>query len=491
MAHDLEPRRRRRGREDGGFTVVEVMVAALLLAVTAIAVFGLVDAATRNNYRAEQSQVVNDRLQREMEQVKQVPYDQLALTSLPTHSNAANDPNSRVSGTTFDVDEGAGSDYQPLVYNGGNSQESGGAVSGGVVDPGPTPFQSGDVKGEVYRYVTWEHDAACSNCGQDWFKHVVIAVALDPTASGGTRTYQEVQGKLSNPNAGLSKCPAGSSGCTNPGGPDPTPWTFWLTDTPCSSSARQPIAGDHLSHDALGQCSAGLKTGPPGSGGANAGAADLMFTQAAPCTNSGCNPQDPLYDYATDVEPQQNADLDKGLQLTPPSANGCLLSTGNQPAPLNNLLELPSSEANPQLKAHKWLSPQIPSGFTDVTLDGDGELDLWTQTINGGVYGGKICVWLYVQTASGSDAATSNLDVTGNPSYFTYSKSTWPNNGWAEIQVPLRFSAVTLSAGSRLGLAITLEKQGTPSSSGLQFVYDHPSFDSRLEVDTHSLVPIF
>ena len=43
---------------------------------------------------------------------------------------------------------------------------------------------------------------------------------------------------------------------------------------------------------------AGLKTGPPGLLGTNAGAPDLMFTQAATCTNSGCTPQDPLYDYA-------------------------------------------------------------------------------------------------------------------------------------------------------------------------------------------------
>jgi type II secretory pathway pseudopilin PulG len=480
-----------RARDDGGFTVVEVMIAALLLAITGIAVFGLVDAATRNNYRAEQSQVVNDRLQQEMEKVKQVPYDQLALASAPTHSSASNDPNSRVSGTTFNVNPDGASNYEPLVYNGGNSQESGGAVSGGVLDPGPTPFQSGDVKGDVYRYVTWEHDNACGNCGQDAYKHVVIVAALDPTASGSTRAYQEVQGSLSNPNAGLSKCPTGSSGCTNPGGPDPTPWTFWLTDTPCSFGNRQPITGDHLSHDTLGQCSAGLKTGPPGTLGANAGAPDLMFTQAAACTNSGCNPQDPLYDYATDVEPQQNADLDKGLQVVPASVNGCLLNTGALPSPLNTLLELLPTETNPQLKAHKWLSPQIPTGFNDVVLDGSGELDLWTQTINGGVYGGKICIWLFVRTSAGVDVPAANLDLTGNPTYFTYSRSTWPNNGWAEIQVPLHFAQVTLPPSSRLGLAVTLEKQGTPSSSGLQFMYDHPSFDSRLEVDTHSLVPIF
>src|SRR5262245_25478824 len=359
------------------------MIAAVLLAITAIAVFGLVDAASRNNYRSQQSQVVNDRLQQEMEKLKQVPYNQLALTSLPAHSGASNDPNSRVSGNTFNVSQ-SGSNYEGLVYNGGTSQESGGTVSGGTILPGPTSFQDGDVKGSVYRYVTWEHDDACGNCGQDWYKHVVVAVALDPTASGSTRTYQELQGNLSNPNAGLSQCPSGSSGCTNPGGPDPTPWTFWLTDTPCNFNARQAITADHQSHDTLGQCSAGLKTGPPGLLGTNAGAPDLMFTQAAPCTNSGCTPSDPLYDYATDVEPQQDADLDRGLQMTTPTVNGCLLNTGNQPSPLNSLLELPVTETNPQFEAHKWLSPSVPTGFNDVIIDGTGRLDIWTQTIQRG-----------------------------------------------------------------------------------------------------------
>jgi hypothetical protein len=35
----------------------------------------------------------------------------------------------------------------------------------------------------------------------------------------------------------------------------------------------------------------------------------------------------------------------------------------------------------------------------------------------------------------------------------------------------------------RLGLAITVDNQGT-SGSGLEFMYDHPDYDSRLEVDT-------
>ena len=69
-------------------------------------------------------------------------------------------------------------------------------MSGGAVDPGPTSFQDGDVKGSIYQYVTWEHDDACGNCGQDWYKHVVVAVALDPTASSSARAYQDFRENL-------------------------------------------------------------------------------------------------------------------------------------------------------------------------------------------------------------------------------------------------------------------------------------------------------
>ena len=213
---------RPRPATDGGFTVVEVLIAAVLLAITAIAVFGLVDAASRNNYRSQQSQVVNDRLQQEMEKLKQVPYDQLALTSVPAHSSVSSDPNSRVSGTTFNVSP-SGSNYEGLVYNGGNSQESGGTVSGGTVDPGPTSFQDGDVKGSIYRYVTWEHDDACGNCGQDWYKHVVVAVALDPTASGSTRRLPGASGEPLQSERRPQQVPCWVERLHQPGraGPDP------------------------------------------------------------------------------------------------------------------------------------------------------------------------------------------------------------------------------------------------------------------------------
>ena len=64
---------------DAGVTIVEVAVAAIILTLSALAVLGLVSSASRNDYRAAQTQVVNDRLQQVMEQIKQVPYKQVAL----------------------------------------------------------------------------------------------------------------------------------------------------------------------------------------------------------------------------------------------------------------------------------------------------------------------------------------------------------------------------------------------------------------------------
>jgi Tfp pilus assembly protein PilV len=495
-----------RARADAGFTVVEVVVAALLLALSALAILGLVDSASRSNYRAQQSQVVSDRLQQEMESIKQLPYAQVALTAAPAPSNDPASPNSRVSGVQFNVDRTGAASHWNLVYNGGHSNETGGALPTcsadpakcGKLDPGPTPFQSGNIKGQIYRYVVWEPQASCSNCahaassdsynGQqaEWFKHVVVAITLDQTASGGTRSYQEIQGDVGNPDQGLG---TGSGGGTSNN--TAQPWTFWLTDTPCNLSTRQAVTDDHTTHNTLGQCNDGLHTG------ATPGAPDLMLTQAGPFDNGVPDSQAPLYDYATDVEPTQNPNQDAGLQETVPAntiGTGDCLTDITTLSPTLYLLG-----PTPQFYLHKWLSPQIPSGT--VTLDGRAELDLWTQTINGALQPGKICIWVFTRSVSGgtvSDTLAVN-PATGTP-YFAYSNSSWDRSQWVENDIPLNLQAagggpVQIPAGSRLGIAIAVERQGTCpptgscSGAGLQFMYDHPTYDTRLVVDTHSQLP--
>src|SRR5919106_6244834 len=89
-------------RSESGMSIAEVMIAALILAASSLAVLNLVASGARTNYRAEQSQVVSDRLQSEMEKIKQLAsnadFDRIALTASPAHSTDVNDPAFRASG---------------------------------------------------------------------------------------------------------------------------------------------------------------------------------------------------------------------------------------------------------------------------------------------------------------------------------------------------------------------------------------------------------
>jgi hypothetical protein len=508
-------------------TVAEVVIAAMILTLASLAVLSLVNTTARTNFRAEQSQVVNDRLQQEVEKIERLSYDQIALTGLPADSSDTKNPSWRVSGASYAITQD-GSQFRSLVYN-GSTLADGGTITEGAVDPTPTAFSSGDVSGTIYRFVVWENDSTCPEVtcpGTQDLKRVIVAIRLDTTAPGGTRHYQELQSQATNPDAtpvddtnpgsqcvGGSDCydrdddtgddpacipPASGTGCFDGTGqcrgtdceapdPDPrTPWTYWLTDTGCNNTTRQPITGDHLLHNTNGVCSTGVRNSSNCSGlsGCPPGAPDLMLTQAPPLTA-----ESPLWDYATDIEPTQNPELDKGLQMYPPNSNGCLTSLFQ---PLTNALGAVQNDPDTtrMQTVHKWISNPMGSGF-NVTLDGEGTLNLWTQSINGASYRGEICIWLFERHLNvlgiPIDTPAVNLDLAG-ATYFTYSKDPWPT-GWTELHIPLNFDlGVTLGPTSRLGLAIQVEQSGT-DGDGMQFLYDEPSYDSRLEVKTTSLLP--
>jgi len=131
------------------------------------------------------------------------------------------------------------------------------------------------------------------------------------------------------------------------------------------------------------------------------------------------------------------------------------------------------------------------AGF-NVTLTGTGSLNLWTQSINAASYNGRICVWLFERHSNvfgvPVDTPAVNLNINPNQTYFVAQQNPWPP-GWTELRVPLRFNLSTsLGPTSRLGLAIQVERSGT-TGGGIQFMYDEPSFDSRLQVATASPIP--
>jgi type II secretory pathway pseudopilin PulG len=460
------------GDSQDGFTLIEVVIAIFLLMLGSLTILSLVDASTRNNYRVEQSQVTVNQLEAELERIKSLPFDKVALVSTPASSADQDQPASRVSGGQFAL-ERDGTVRRPLVVNGATLEE-GGTVSGGTLSATPTPFQSGDISGTISRYVVWVNDTQCPEAvcpGTQDIKRVVVAATLDSTVSGGERAYQEMQTDIVDPNATpvTDDVPGGA-------GEEGTFATFWLTDTPCNNSERQDLTGHHATHNTLGTCGAGMKTG------ATPGAPDLMFNDPPKLDPTLPADQQPLYDYSTDVEPLTGADADRGIQVRNSSLPGCIFS--------------PSIvDGTPSQKVHRWLTPPIPSGF-QLLLDGEATLSLWTRTLNGAQHSGRICVFLFARKLNNLgvpvDVPMVNQDIT-NATWFPHEEATWPRNNWTEVSVPMNFlyAAGALLPGERLGLAISVEKGGTNPGDGLEFMYDHPSFDSRLQIKTTSIIPGF
>jgi prepilin-type N-terminal cleavage/methylation domain-containing protein len=454
-------------RRQGGFALIETLVAVLILAIGAMAVLGVVDTSTRNTFRAEQTQVAINRAQRELEQIRHLDYQDVALTTTPAASADPNDPRHRVNGNQFALgwDGTTASDYDEMAV------KNVGGLTLGTVNPGPTSFTSGDVTGKVYRYVVWRNDPNCQlvpNSGLDAcpgphdYKRVVVIVQLDTAPISSTRAYTEVQSNVSDPDASTV-----TSNDPGAGGPSLTAQQFFLSDTTCNHTTREDITQDHTEHQTWGNCADPNPEKPDG-----------LYTEAPPDSDPNDPDIPPLYDYATDVEPSLNPSQDKGLQLLRQDVNGCSYSGG----------------ASPQYKIHRWVSQPLEQDFQ---MNGAATLEFYTRTINDVNAQGTICVFLFIRKETAAECTplpapcdTQLVDLTNPPSaFFVYSENPWPAGTWARRRVPMTFESATVAlTGQRVGVQIAVRRNGT-TGDVLEFMYDHPDYPSRLEVKTTTPLP--
>jgi hypothetical protein len=456
---------RRVSSSEAGMTVWEVTVATFILLLGILATFQMFDAASRNTYRSEQTQVALDRAQREMEKIRALSYDEVLLTGAATTSSDSKDPRSRVSGSQFNVAR-TGSDIASLAYNGGPKQPSG-TLAGGLVGPGPEHFQSGDVGGNVFRFVVWRDDPTCSASicpGTQDYKEVIVAVKLDTVPISYERPYIELHTRVTDPeDSVVSDLPPS-------GGNTVTAQQFWLSDTACEndgSTQRVVPLANHLLHNTLGTCFNGAHTG------STPGAPDTLLITAPPDTDPA-DPGLPLpYDYSDDpyLEPTPDGS-DRGAQILRQDVNGCNYApTGT----------------NAEAKIHRWVSDPLPQAFT---MTGRTALEFYTRALNDANHDGRLCFYIFRRSETGGSpplATDTRIleSATLNP-YFTYTPAQggkWPRNAWTKVRFEMRYASVTLGAGQRLGFAISVERQGT-SADAIQVVYEHHIYPTRIEVDT-------
>ena len=474
MANPIATRLERLGGE-GGLTIVEVIVAALILALGAMATFGVLASATKNTQRAKATQVALDRAQQELETMRSLSNKSLALTATPAHSTNPLSPNFRVTGNEFATVRTPVSGNAVMVVNGG-SLYGGGFVGGGTVSPGPIPFTSGDVSGRVYRYVVWRDDANCpaATCpgGQD-YKQIVVAVKLDtPGNQSGERGYVEVTSDFIDPaDSALNDPIPGASGVV-------TAQQLFLSDTPCASSGatvRQDITGDHALHNTRGTCASGLQTGSE-----KVGAPDALLRGSPPDPDPVDTSNPASYDYSNDVYLEPTPNTDAGVQIRPDDSPGCHFN--------------PAGTTTPESQIHRWVTDPMPATLAEgFKITGNVTLELYSQTLNGASHTATLCVFLFKRHETGSPPTATDTLLTNKSnglahwSFAPGGTGFWWKNEWHRERFTMAVGGTpyTIQTGDRLGVALAFDRATTPADA-VQIMYDHPKYPTRIEVETNT-----
>jgi prepilin-type N-terminal cleavage/methylation domain-containing protein len=442
--------------DEGGFTLVEVMVAVLILAMGSMATLALLTEATRNAQRAKAGQIALEVAEQEMEYLRSLKNSKLALKASPAPSTNELNPNFRATEGKFALTRQPIGNYRNLVID-----------ESGTVSPGPTPFTSGDVSGKIYRYVVWRNDESCSETkcpGRRDYKQIVVAVKPDKFSNEASeRGYVEVQSNFIDPTKNAEDDPK-----PGPGGSIVSAQQFFLTDTPCAatgSTLRGEILGDHALHNTLGTCSNGLKLNTKEQGAPDA---LVLGSPPDPAPEDDSNPA--LYDYDTSLEP--TPDTDKGLQVLKDDTAGCNYT--------------PTGTTNPAQQVHRWVTDPMQADFV---MNEKATLEFYTRTINDALYNGKLCVYLFKRPAGSSPTDIRLKNLNGGTEYWTYTPESgefWPRFEWKKVRLTMFFSesSPTILKGERLGLAVSVERNGTPQAEAIPIMYDHPRYPSRIEVDT-------
>lgn len=505
MKASIEQRLHRADRE-AGFTLIEVLVAAVILALAALAVFGTLTAATRNAQRAQATQVALDKAQEEMEKLQALSYSELALTTTPENVPDPLNPNYRISGDDFAVKREPLGERSEMVVKGGSERGTEKPIEG-VVVPGPFNFTDGNVSGQIYRYIVWRNDSSCPESeigaedfcpGNQDYKQLIVAVKLDPPVNQTAETnYVEVQSQVVNPEAQAQRSTQGEGPGPGGGGNSQaekeqrereeredktgesgtgkavTAQQFFLSDTPCSASGttvRQSITGDHLLHNTLGVCASAPQTGE------KLGAPDALLREAPPDPAPEDESNPALYNYSNDSYLAPSPDTSKGLELLHDDTAGCHYK--------------PTSSVHPEAKVHRWVTDPMPREFQ---VKGTATLEFYSRTINEASYPGTVCVYLFKRQEEPIEAGIKMTDIqlsnaeTGLP-YWTISSegnSSWPRTEWTKLRLSMKISGAPFSilTGERLGVALSVDA-GTTPAEGIPIMYDHPNYPTRLEVDT-------
>jgi len=438
-------------RNEGGFTLIELMVGVFLLAGGLLALVGTLDGSREAVSQSELKEAAAHRAQREMERVRALDFDEVALSEEPSPDSGADDPRSGLSGPAGDRSfawNKQASSTEKLVVD----------AAKGRVAAGPTAWSDGRLSGQVWRFVSKSEDPTCSGqtplCLQtsNFYKRVTIVVSITGSQASLKPTW--ISSFASNPDDaptdGLSdpytEC-LDSNGdlveCTS--SLDDVVESWFLHDTPATESSRQAITGDHATHPTVapfGVCTAVLQVGCP--------VPDLLGEEAPPSPE----PLPELFKYSSDV--------------TGGYAGGRVLRRDT------TCSGTPSTNDN--TKGAFWATGPLSAA---KALNGSGGLSLHTQTVERVDADVTLCMAFYDVPGSLLNLVSAPPTEIGRASY---SPASWPRTP-GPVAFPFDFKpsgTVNVAAGHRIGVRIWVS---SGSGADIAAIYDHPTYPSYMQLN--------
>jgi hypothetical protein len=371
-----------RSRRQDGFTVLEVLVASIVLLVGVLSTFSAMEASSKLSLVSERQTSVAHRAQQELERVEGLPYTKIAMTATPTAPNNCptplqaaypTSPDCFVSGSSFLYDRNNLSSSEPLAVDATNGTLAPNGSGTGCTDGCTGTWTDGRFSGEIFTFVTWTNDPNCSAgsiCPSTRdYKRITVVVTLSNATHPSVPVL--VSSLIADPSAAPTGAPANSaqnplqSPTTQCGGSNcnqelnGSPLTEYLTDSPYTGGYQPPTTNNPV-HDTLSKFTCGLLQCPP--------APDQIIT-SLPTGTPQC--------FSTDIGCVPTSG---GLEL-PPIVSGGSGSCGSTPT--NNQ------------QAHSWVGPATPVGTT-TNLTGGGDMTAYLQSANGVSATVTVCVAVYI-----------------------------------------------------------------------------------------------
>jgi Tfp pilus assembly protein PilV len=190
-------RRHSRLAAQGGFMMIEVLIATLILTVGLLGLIGAFDSARKLNLLSERRTEMAHRAQLEIERLQAKPYAELEMKALPSSSTEPTNPDYYVKTSTSEYQYGSSSsEAEKLVIATTATEKMISATPTGrscSTYVGACEWKDGLLSGNVYDFITWHTDGKCGAGCPTSKNYKRLTVAVTVTVGSGSHTISPVR----------------------------------------------------------------------------------------------------------------------------------------------------------------------------------------------------------------------------------------------------------------------------------------------------------